>query len=464
MGVKVCGQTLILVDNDGTLTEVNQKIIKSTLKYMIYHAPENRAFCISTYTHELEMEEVYTQDTNDLLCKVDLMEFGTKDSNLVDVLSKVYTQWKDSDFACRDIVVFTDGLEGVNTEYEEEELYFLINNTEYPVYIVDLVQENNAMAKKQLSAISTLSNGKLFMSEYPGDDAGVDKHLTEEIYRQMDIYASREWKEYEDRANGIDESEEEESSEETEDANTKVDENCKEALEESLEKDVVSNECVEEDMAYSDGAPLESEVLYESRHQEAYIDNPKVLAMGLFVLLIIILVGFAASMFVIKNKRRDAKEEKELMDKTNENVTKVPLFSDDDMYFDDFLMSDINETRILKEDDNEATRLLVTNNTHDLELEDIENSSNIRRIPIDGRIIVGRKSSEADVVINDETVSKRHCAFSYSCGKYYVEDLSSSNGTIVNGQKITKKELHANDRIKIGNSTYIVRIGDEIYG
>ena len=36
MSMRVCGQTLVLVDNDATVSDVNQKIVKTTLKYLFY--------------------------------------------------------------------------------------------------------------------------------------------------------------------------------------------------------------------------------------------------------------------------------------------------------------------------------------------------------------------------------------------------------------------------------------------
>ena len=71
---------------------------------------------------------------------------------------------------------------------------------------------------------------------------------------------------------------------------------------------------------------------------------------------------------------------------------------------------------------------------------------------------IGR--SKCDVVITgDDALSKRHCELSEEEGRVYVADLSSSNGTKVNGRKISKQELFDNDELSIGSRTYGVRIG-----
>jgi predicted component of type VI protein secretion system len=51
------------------------------------------------------------------------------------------------------------------------------------------------------------------------------------------------------------------------------------------------------------------------------------------------------------------------------------------------------------------------------------------------QITIGRDSSNG-VAINDAEVSRRHARLNFQGGKYVLEDLGSTNGTFVNGQRL----------------------------
>jgi len=57
--------------------------------------------------------------------------------------------------------------------------------------------------------------------------------------------------------------------------------------------------------------------------------------------------------------------------------------------------------------------------------------------PLEGdQLIIGRDSSNA-VAINDAEISRKHSRLSFQGGKYVLEDLGSTNGTFVNGQRLS---------------------------
>lgn len=61
---------------------------------------------------------------------------------------------------------------------------------------------------------------------------------------------------------------------------------------------------------------------------------------------------------------------------------------------------------------------------------------------------VGRKDDN-DIVLDNATVSGHHCKLYEAGGTWFVEDLSSTNGTFVNGKKVLKAGLRPNDTIGV---------------
>ena len=69
----------------------------------------------------------------------------------------------------------------------------------------------------------------------------------------------------------------------------------------------------------------------------------------------------------------------------------------------------------------------------------------------DEEVVLGREE-DADIVIDDQRVSRKHCKIALTDGRYVLTDLGSSNGTFINGQKVTEKDLENGDKIQIGNT------------
>ncbi|MCB0327886.1 MAG: GGDEF domain-containing protein, partial [Bdellovibrionales bacterium] len=63
---------------------------------------------------------------------------------------------------------------------------------------------------------------------------------------------------------------------------------------------------------------------------------------------------------------------------------------------------------------------------------------------------VGR-NSDCDIFVDDDDVSRTHALINIKSEGVYISDLGSTNGTLVNGEKITTHLLQDGDRIQIGN-------------
>lgn len=76
--------------------------------------------------------------------------------------------------------------------------------------------------------------------------------------------------------------------------------------------------------------------------------------------------------------------------------------------------------------------------------------------------VIGRKFG--DILIQDEMVSKKHFQIDI-LGEdiFYIKDLASTNGTYVNGKKISYQKLEEGDLIRAGKTTlkFLKKLYDE---
>ena len=71
-------------------------------------------------------------------------------------------------------------------------------------------------------------------------------------------------------------------------------------------------------------------------------------------------------------------------------------------------------------------------------------------------ITIGRDAN-LDVVVNTAEVSRRHARLFFDEGLYFVEDLGSTNGTFINGQRLTAPAaLRSGDIIMLGEAATLV--------
>jgi hypothetical protein len=91
---------------------------------------------------------------------------------------------------------------------------------------------------------------------------------------------------------------------------------------------------------------------------------------------------------------------------------------------------------------------------HGLAREIVEVVLGDEKYPLEGHgpWSVGR-SQENDLVINDPNVSRRHARISRSDGGFVVEDLGSTNGTLLDGAPIDRERIEGGDELTFGQST-----------
>src|SRR6266545_610376 len=69
---------------------------------------------------------------------------------------------------------------------------------------------------------------------------------------------------------------------------------------------------------------------------------------------------------------------------------------------------------------------------------------------------IGRDPSN-DVVLPDAMVSRRHAVIEYRGSQYFLRDCNSSNGSLVNGDRVSERSLRDGDLVAIGTARLLFR-------
>jgi diguanylate cyclase (GGDEF)-like protein len=81
----------------------------------------------------------------------------------------------------------------------------------------------------------------------------------------------------------------------------------------------------------------------------------------------------------------------------------------------------------------------------------IDSGKVAKQVPlVKGRCVIGR-AEDTDLTLSGHDVSRHHAAVFFQNGRYFVEDLNSTNGTIVNGRNVEYSMLDHGDEISIGD-------------
>lgn len=77
-------------------------------------------------------------------------------------------------------------------------------------------------------------------------------------------------------------------------------------------------------------------------------------------------------------------------------------------------------------------------------------------------VVIGR-STECDIQLGVQNVSRKHARVLFQNEEYLIEDLGSTNGVFVNGIKVVKCVLRNNDQIEIGGVKLLFNEGKRIH-
>lgn len=79
-------------------------------------------------------------------------------------------------------------------------------------------------------------------------------------------------------------------------------------------------------------------------------------------------------------------------------------------------------------------------------------------VPVDRDWLVIGRGRGADLVLADPTLSRAHAAIGFDGSRFFLQDLGSTNGSLVNGGRQEKAPLADGDEVQLGKLRLRVRL------
>ena len=442
-------KTLIIIDNTSELTTLNREIIKETIKCFIRDNDREDKVAIAVTGEKAEYLTDYEDSLNTQLKAVDNIEFKDVNASGADVIMEVILSWKESDVACRDILYVSCTDVSLGSDYSKEELFFEISDKQYPIYSLACAQNENTAFIKGIGSLSRISGGTSVSTEDAKSDAEVEKQLSEMLHKAINEKRKYEQEELE-----------KEIEEETNEAEEDEDEEIYEAVKEDEETYEVDEEVYSEEA--NEQPDEETAVIYDMSEELNNTGEVNMIILPVIVIAFVMIV-FAVSIYLSRKKKERDEENSfnEIKGKIKSEKKREPFES----VFE-------TETVVLSQNDNDddsdtGTRLLFqTKEGIDITLEDRADPTKYFRACVRDAICIGRSDKLCDIPITyDDSVSSRHCEIYQRDSVLYCRDLGSSNGTMINQQKVYQEvKIESGDILRIGRLSFFVQVVGDNYG
>ncbi len=107
-----------------------------------------------------------------------------------------------------------------------------------------------------------------------------------------------------------------------------------------------------------------------------------------------------------------------------------------------------------KQDDSNQTRIRMALPKYILR--GVSGSYFGKTFPLRGVTTLGRHS-DCDICVNDEGISRKHAHIAVDADGITIKDLGSSNGTFVNGNKVSEHSLEVGDEVRLDNIRFLIQ-------
>ena len=437
---KVPIKTLLLLDNSESIPEGMRVGFRTLISAIIRSGSEKNQYAYAKYGDDVVMDVGFTSDDGKIEAAVLNTPTVNRETYLTDEL---YAILSDENFFGKEdksfdrIIVFSDGVDNNPIGITDAELSKMIEQRHIPIYTVGVYDANKAndASLEHMFSISRQSGAQSFFLDADPDVTKIIEALgQDDKIRYFTIKTNDSLKDGSTKTISMDI--------QTSDGKAKV----------SVDNVRMDQTAKKKKEAAPAPTPPPVPVAPTKPSMPGIRLFGWFIPLPLFLIALILILGGGGTAiwyFVYTKQKKDQEQnairEVDIPDFGIDEDTGTVMDRPFSQPIND--LSDVERTVSLFDEAGGGDRLI--------RLIDADNPAKVYKGYLaEGRSLTLGRSREVDITIEgDRTVSGRHCRFSQSGGRIFCEDLQSSNGTFIDGNRIYgSAEIRSDTMIKVGKT------------
>lgn len=435
--------TTFLIDNSLSVTEKYRPMISEILTQQTANRMNGELYSVAVFSSGIDFVLENSDNYMDVKNAIDSITYQNQETYLTDVLYELLQQMEQSEeHTFQRIVIASDGVDNKAIGYTKEELYGLLEKSSCPIYTLGCTYKDNNEELKNMFALSRMTGGKSWLLDDVVDIAEVTAGISE-FNDAMRVRITPDDQLCDGTTKGI----------------SLSFHHGEDTIHYTAQMQMPFGKVVmqQETLAESEVKTEQSETVEELETEAARTEEPlnpvvqtKKGEIGFQIAGVVVLVAGIGAVLLVLRRRKTVKA-------VFQEAPESKYFSPNGTEKQDHKTAYIG-TKDIEEKTQVRNTCLAWGNQ--VELEDQRDPKRYYSAGLMGVDILVGYDNDCQICLNyEESVSGKHCRIIEENGQVKIENLSRTNPTEVNGQRISGAVvLRTGDVLTIGRLHMNVRI------
>ncbi len=404
-------ETIILLDNSLSVIEKYRPTIHTILSELAANRMVGELFTVATFSEEVHYLIKDCSDYAQIKKIINDISYNNQETYLTDILYDMLTEINaENNTILKRIVIISDGVDNKSIGYTKEELYSLLEKTPYPIYTIGCTYHDNQEQLKNMFALSRMTGGEAYLLDEISDPMTIVNGVAE-LNHAVKVIVTPKDTDCDGTKKGVGLTV------------TTAGQTVTNTLEVTMPLSIVE-ESVPETTTPQPTTTADL-IIVDTESTKEPIPLIIWLAGGGGLLLLLAVGGMIV--YTIHSREKE-----------NRFVSAVsdPAGGDNAMFHEDSHHTQLADDRGQNSERSGTVFLWEKDTPYKVILQDINNPIKRFEVSLSDPVLVGYNSGCQIRLNYEETVSGNHCRIYSENGKFYVENLSKTNGTQLDGKRV----------------------------